>query len=116
VDVIAAPEVLATMLRRHRPGRRVPSWRWRRPRVLDTRDGNGAPARAVGPGASVAVQITGRGGIPTTGVSAVVINIAVTEPTAPWLPHRLGRRHPDPAPPTCSDRRLGMNPCGERTI
>jgi len=52
-------------------------------RVLDTRYGNGAPARPVGPGASVAVQITGSGGIPTTGVSAVVINIAVTEPTAP---------------------------------
>ncbi|MBW3650219.1 MAG: S8 family serine peptidase, partial [Actinobacteria bacterium] len=51
-------------------------------RILDTRSGNGAPAAKVGPGASVDLQVTGRGGVPTSGVSAVVVNVTVTEPTA----------------------------------
>jgi hypothetical protein len=50
-------------------------------RVLDTRTGNGATG-PVGAGRSVAVQITGRGGIPATGVSAVAINLTATAPTA----------------------------------
>jgi hypothetical protein len=29
------------------------------------------------------LQVTGRGGVPATGVSAVVLNVTVTEPTAP---------------------------------
>lgn len=52
-------------------------------RILDTRDGTGAPAAAVGPGATLALPVTGRGGIPSTGVSAVVLNVTVTQPTAP---------------------------------
>ncbi|HUR18240.1 MAG TPA: CAP domain-containing protein, partial [Acidimicrobiales bacterium] len=51
-------------------------------RILDTRDGTGAPA-AAGPGATLALPVTGRGGIPSTGVSAVVLNVTVTQPTAP---------------------------------
>ncbi|HEX2047605.1 MAG TPA: right-handed parallel beta-helix repeat-containing protein [Acidimicrobiales bacterium] len=54
-------------------------------RILDTRSGVGAAAK-VGPGSTLALQVTGRGGIPATGVSAVVLNITVTEPTAEsWL-------------------------------
>src|SRR5579885_2404333 len=52
-------------------------------RILDTRTGNGAPAAALGPGATLNLQVAGRGGVPTTGVSAVVLNVAVTGPTAP---------------------------------
>jgi hypothetical protein len=51
-------------------------------RVLDTRDGTGAPAAAVGPGGLVELQATGAGGVPPSGVSAVVLNLAATEPTA----------------------------------
>ncbi|MDP9071103.1 MAG: hypothetical protein M3N68_07425 [Actinomycetota bacterium] len=52
-------------------------------RILDTRSGQGAPAAAVGPGATVALTVTGRGGVPATGVSAVVMNVTVTQPSAP---------------------------------
>src|SRR5664279_3996420 len=51
-------------------------------RVLDTRSGTGAPAAAVRAGATVAVKVTGQGAVPATGVSAVVLNVTVTAPTA----------------------------------
>ena len=50
-------------------------------RLLDTRSGNGAPAVKVGPGQKITVQITGREGLPTSGVSAVSVNFTVTAPT-----------------------------------
>ena len=51
-------------------------------RILDTRTGNGAPAARLGPGNVLPLQVTGRGGVPTSGVSAVVLNVTVTEPNA----------------------------------
>ncbi|MBT2530694.1 S8 family peptidase [Arthrobacter sp. ISL-48] len=48
-------------------------------RQLDTRDGTGGVTEAVGPGATIRVQVTGRGGIPATGVSAVAVNITATQ-------------------------------------
>jgi outer membrane protein assembly factor BamB len=51
-------------------------------RILDTRAAVGAPAAKVGPGATLPLQVTGQGGVPATGVSAVVLNVTVTEPTA----------------------------------
>ncbi len=51
-------------------------------RLLDTRVGTGAPAIAVRPGASVDVQVTGRGGVPSTGVGAAAVNLTVTGTTA----------------------------------
>lgn len=50
-------------------------------RILDTRSGVGAPKGAVGPGKTVRLQTTGRGGVPAAGVSAVVLNVTVTGPT-----------------------------------
>lgn len=50
-------------------------------RVLDTRSGNGAPIGKVGPGETITVQITGRGGLPAIGVAAVAINFTTTGPT-----------------------------------
>jgi glucose/arabinose dehydrogenase len=47
-------------------------------RILDTRDG----ATPVGPAGTVDMQVTGRGGVPASGVSAVAVNVTVTEPTA----------------------------------
>jgi hypothetical protein len=52
-------------------------------RVLDTRTGEGRSG-AVGPvaaGSPIDVQITGRGGVAPNGVSAVVMNVTVTQPT-----------------------------------
>jgi outer membrane protein assembly factor BamB len=51
-------------------------------RILDTRTGTGAPAAKLGPGSAVTLQVTGQGGVPAAGVSAVVLNVTVTEPTA----------------------------------
>ena len=66
-------------------------------RLLDTRDGTGRPAGPVGPGdgrstsassivrAGEAVnhelQVVGRGGVPATGVSAVLLNVTAVSPT-----------------------------------
>jgi hypothetical protein len=50
-------------------------------RVLDTREGVGAPAGVVGPGGQIDLQITGRGGVPDTQISAVVLNVTATEAT-----------------------------------
>lgn len=49
-------------------------------RILDTRD-QGTAGR-VGPQAVRDVQVTGRGGIPAAGASAVALNVTVTQPTA----------------------------------
>ena len=51
-------------------------------RILDTRSGNGAPAAKVSAGQALDLQVSGRGGVPTTGVSAVALNVTVTEPSA----------------------------------
>ncbi|MGI8807222.1 MAG: hypothetical protein ACR2KK_05185 [Acidimicrobiales bacterium] len=47
-------------------------------RIFDTR----AESGRVGPGGTLDVQVTGRGEVPVSGVSAVVLNVTVTEPTA----------------------------------
>ena len=51
-------------------------------RVLDTRNGIGAPTAQVGPGASIDLQVTGADGVPATGVEAVVLNVTETNATA----------------------------------
>ncbi|MEU6479903.1 hypothetical protein ABZ858_24055 [Streptomyces sp. NPDC047017] len=51
-------------------------------RLLDTRSGLGARAGAVGPGDVVSAQVTGVAGVPAEGVTAVVLNVTVTAPTA----------------------------------
>ena len=49
-------------------------------RVLDTRSGLGGTT--VGPNAILSVQVGGRGGVPATGVSAVVLNVTAAQPTS----------------------------------
>ncbi|NMM33673.1 MAG: DUF1524 domain-containing protein, partial [Phycicoccus sp.] len=49
----------------------------------DTRTGLGAPKAVVGPGRSVTLQVTGRGGVPAAGVSAVVLNVTITAAIKP---------------------------------
>jgi len=51
-------------------------------RVLDTRNGTGGFSTSVGPGQTINVQVTGVGGVPSTGVGAVVLNLTVTQPTS----------------------------------
>ncbi|MDH6464908.1 hypothetical protein M2302_005109 [Micromonospora sp. A200] len=51
-------------------------------RIMDTRTGNGAAKAKLGPNGTANLQVTGRGGVPSSGVSAVVLNVTVTEPTA----------------------------------
>ncbi len=48
-------------------------------RILDTR----AAGVPIGASATMNVQVTGQAGVPATGVSAVVMNVTVTAPTAP---------------------------------
>jgi hypothetical protein len=56
-------------------------------RLLDTRPGNptidglAAGAGPVAAGGTVDLQVTGRGGVPSTNVSAVVLNVTVNQPT-----------------------------------
>jgi peptidoglycan/xylan/chitin deacetylase (PgdA/CDA1 family) len=50
-------------------------------RILDTRIGQGAAGPVPSTG-SISLQVTGQGGIPTTGVAAVVLNVTAAEPTA----------------------------------
>jgi hypothetical protein len=53
-------------------------------RIMDTRTGLGVPRAAVGPGQTVTLNVFAPGGVPTgAGVSAVVLNVTVTGPTAP---------------------------------
>ncbi|MFD5323893.1 N-acetylmuramoyl-L-alanine amidase [Streptomyces sp. NPDC127092] len=51
-------------------------------RMMDTRAGLGVPQAKVGPGAVVDLQVTGAQGVPATGVTAVVLNVTATAPTA----------------------------------
>ncbi|MFF6774023.1 hypothetical protein ACFY8W_10700 [Streptomyces sp. NPDC012637] len=51
-------------------------------RLLDTRAGLGAPKAKVGPGQTVSLKVAGVGGVPASGVTAVVLNVTATGPTA----------------------------------
>ncbi|MFC1417814.1 N-acetylmuramoyl-L-alanine amidase [Streptacidiphilus cavernicola] len=51
-------------------------------RILDTRSGLGAPKAVVGPGKHVTLKIAGANGLPASGVTSVVLNVTVTNPTA----------------------------------
>jgi len=52
-------------------------------RILDTRAGTGAPAAKVPDDGTITLQVAGRGGVPATGASAVILNITATDATEP---------------------------------
>ena len=52
-------------------------------RIVDTRNGTGGFSSPVGPNSSIAVMVAGQGGVPPTGTTAAVLNVTVTNPTAP---------------------------------
>ncbi|MHB1524891.1 MAG: IPT/TIG domain-containing protein [Candidatus Dormibacteria bacterium] len=53
-------------------------------RITDTRPGSGEPnaGKALGSGSTLDVQVTGQGGVPSSGVGAVVANVTATGTTA----------------------------------
>ena len=51
-------------------------------RVVDTRKGLGTAAGPIAAGADRTIRLAGRGGVPATGVTAVVANLTVTDTTA----------------------------------
>ncbi|MFI1647116.1 hypothetical protein ACH4XT_09250 [Streptomyces avidinii] len=51
-------------------------------RLMDTREGLGVPKAKVGAAGTVTLQVAGTAGIPATGVTAVVLNVTATGPTA----------------------------------
>jgi hypothetical protein len=56
-------------------------------RLLDTRIGIGLLPGRLGPGGTLDLKVTGVGGVPATGVTAVALNVAVTNASGPlsWL-------------------------------
>jgi hypothetical protein len=55
-------------------------------RILDTRVGVGAPVGRLRGGATLALQVVGVGGVPSSGVDAVIVNVAAVRPTTDgWL-------------------------------
>jgi hypothetical protein len=50
-------------------------------RLVDTRSGFGAPKATVGPGGALSFTVGGVAGVPTTGVSAVVLNVVAMSTT-----------------------------------
>ena len=52
-------------------------------RLLDTRIGNGAPVGPLGPGQTIELKVVSRGGVPGTGVAAVVLNLTSTQASTP---------------------------------
>ncbi|MGC9377076.1 hypothetical protein [Streptomyces sp. MH13] len=51
-------------------------------RAMDTRYGTGVAKGKVGSGDTVTLQVAGRGGVPATGVTAVVLNVTATNATS----------------------------------
>ena len=59
------------------------SWQVAGPvRLLDTATGNGAPRARIAAGSAVTFQVAGRGGMPTSGIDKVLINVNATSPAA----------------------------------
>lgn len=51
-------------------------------RIFDTRNGTGTTTAKMGPASTRTVDVTGFGGVPATGASAVVVNLTITEGSA----------------------------------
>ncbi|WP_335971055.1 N-acetylmuramoyl-L-alanine amidase [Streptomyces sp. CA2R106] len=50
-------------------------------RIMDTRNGTGVAKGAVGAGKTISLQVAGSGGVPSSGVTAVVMNVTAVSPT-----------------------------------
>ncbi|MGH9301725.1 MAG: hypothetical protein ACRD0E_07565, partial [Acidimicrobiales bacterium] len=67
-------------------------------RIADTRTSSGIAygGSTLGPGATLKVQVTGVGGVPASGVKAVVANVTVTDTTSPGYLSVFGSGGPTP--------------------
>jgi hypothetical protein len=56
-------------------------------RITDTRSGSGElnAGNTLGPGSTLNVQVTGEGGVPSSGVTAALLNFTVTDTTSPGV-------------------------------
>ena len=75
-------------------------------RILDTRDGTGQPDVGVAPlgaGTPRVIPVLGQGGVPTSGVDAVVLNVTVTNATAPAYLTVYPYEDTDNTPPLASN-------------
>ncbi len=52
-------------------------------RIVDTREGIGAPRQPIGPGQRIRVKVAGAAGLPATGLTAVIANVTAVRPTQP---------------------------------
>jgi N-acetyl-anhydromuramyl-L-alanine amidase AmpD len=50
-------------------------------RILDTRNGAGGYSAPVGAGQTISLQVTGKNGVPPSGVTTVVLNVTAVNPT-----------------------------------
>ena len=64
-------------------------------RLLDTRSGVGGPAAKLRGGRRTDLKVTGRGGVPASGVDAVVLNVAALRPIGCRLPVGVADRDGD---------------------
>ena len=75
-------------------------------RLLDTRIGLGGTTGPLTPGQTIRVQVTGVGGIPSSGVGAVAFNLTATDPTG----SSYITAYPDSQPrPLASNLNFGAN-------
>jgi N-acetylmuramoyl-L-alanine amidase-like protein len=51
-------------------------------RILNTKNGTGGYSTPVGSGGTISLQVTGKNGVPSSGVTAVVLNVTAVNPTA----------------------------------
>ncbi|TDC82000.1 hypothetical protein E1193_13165 [Micromonospora sp. KC606] len=80
-------------------------------RLMDTRSGLGAPKAKLGPLSKVDLQVAGRGGVPASGVGAVVLNVTITGPTADSFvtAYPAGEARPDASSINFATGWLGSN-------
>ncbi|MEH0821997.1 hypothetical protein [Micromonospora sp. CPCC 205714] len=80
-------------------------------RLMDTREGLGAPKAKIGPLAKVDLQVAGRGGVPAAGVGAVVLNVTITGPTVDSFvtAYPAGETRPDASSINFAKGWLGSN-------
>jgi hypothetical protein len=69
-------------------------------RILDTRSGLGTPAGLVRSGQSRTFQVTGRGGVPASGVGTVVLNVTAIKPSRSGYLTVYPSGRPRPATPS----------------
>ncbi|MFJ2959872.1 N-acetylmuramoyl-L-alanine amidase [Streptomyces sp. NPDC087270] len=50
-------------------------------RIMDTRNGTGVTKGAVGAGKTISLQVAGKGGVPSSGVTGLVMNVTAVSPT-----------------------------------